>query len=222
MSECPLTLDRVGEPLPRMLLRLDLPFGVHVLDVSRVACRDQQIFISIQINVEKHRLPGPIGGGQTAEVGDLFVSAIATIVKQRIAEDLRAVIDSSGRRGAGVLGGRLPFACMGISTPHVHDDEVQAVIAIEVGEIYSHRTAARAAQSQLVDGPKISLALIDPDPVRRPEIVADVNVRGAVSVQIAKRNGQRPVKWRLGKPPAVFVKKSSVRPGGGSEVSLSI
>ena len=68
---------------------------------------------------------------------------------------------------------------------HVSDEKVVVPVAVDVGEVHRHREVAAVAQRHLADEPEFAIAQIDPKPVRRLEVVANVNVRPAVLVDIA-------------------------------------
>src|SRR5438093_10283115 len=67
--------------------RLDLRFCplVLVCYFRSNSVRDQEVFVTVQVNIEKHGAPGPIRSRHTAEVGDFRVSSIAPVPEERVA-----------------------------------------------------------------------------------------------------------------------------------------
>ena len=66
------------------------------------------------------------------------------------------------------------------------------------------------------------MAVIDPHSVRRPVIIADVNVRGAIAVEVPKRGGEPPIPGRFRQRKALFIKKGTVGPTNRREPPLAI
>ena len=75
-----------------------------------------------------------------------------------------------------------------MAAEHVADKEVIPPISIDICKIDAHRVMAGAANCQLRRRPEMSVAIIDPDAVGSLKIVADINVRSAVAIQIAEHD----------------------------------
>ena len=56
-----------------------------MLRVTPMAGRDQQIFVTIQVNVEKNRAPRPIGSVQPGQLADLGIAPVAPVEKEGVA-----------------------------------------------------------------------------------------------------------------------------------------
>ena len=78
------------------------------------------------------------------------------------------------------------------------------------------------AQGQRWGSPKMTLPIVEPEPVGRPVVVADVNIRRPVAIQIPKRRCQCPIQWRTRQRFATFVQKRPVGPGQWRETPLPI
>ena len=91
-----------GTQLPARRLH-PLPHRLHgrveVLRVVGVAVAHEQVFVTIEIHIEKSRRPRPVGGGQAGEVRQFRVGAVASIPEHRVAANLRAVLDLTDLRG---------------------------------------------------------------------------------------------------------------------------
>ena len=158
---------------------------------------DQQVLIAIEIHVEEHRRPRPFRRSDAGEIRDLGEGSIAAISVERVAHELRAVLDDSGRRAHRILRGLLPFAQARIAAQHVRHEKVRAPIAIHIRKIHAHGTGRHVAQGQARRETEASFAIVQPHAIRRPEIVADVEVGKAVVVDVAEGRRQSPVERRL-------------------------
>src|SRR5207302_1808583 len=71
-------------------------------------------------------------------------------------------------------------------------------VAVDIGEINAHRRAARMPKAEWIDGPKSPFPRIDPNSIgARGIVVANIQVRNSVSIEIAKHHRQSPVPvWR--------------------------
>ena len=81
-----------------------------------------------------------------------------------------------------------------IAVQHLRDKEIIVTVAIYVREINRHGGQALVAHRRPWNGAKPPGAVVDPDavgPVK--EIVAHVNVRQAVAVDVAEHHAQAPV-----------------------------
>ena len=75
---------------------------------------------------------------------------------------------------------------------------------------------------EFVNGAKMSMAVVDPNPIRGPIVVAHVQVGKAIPVHVAERRRQSPIPRRLGQWFSSLVQKCAVRPGDRGEASLAV
>src|SRR5687767_14075832 len=109
-----------------------------------------------------------------------------------------------------------------IAREHVADEEVVVAITIDVGEIDAHGKAAGVAQSQRSHRAKTAVAIVDPDAVRRAEIIANIKVRRAVPVDVPEHRGKSPiVKIPLERLP-LFIEKSAAGKAHRLKASLAV
>ena len=73
------------------------------------------------------------------------------------------------------------------------DEKVDPAIAVDVREVDGHGRKAEIADGPVVHCLEGPISLTHPDTVRRPEVVADIEVRPAVAIQILKLGRQPPV-----------------------------
>ena len=171
---------------------------------------DKQVFVSVQVHVQKNRCPRPLGSLHAAEECDFGVSSVAAIHKKRVVRVLRTVIDlaDTGRIKGKIA--NLQMALRVVATEHVQDKEFVESIAVEVGEINPHRKHAGLSQRQFGNRAKPAFAVVDPDAVFGGKIVADINVRRAVAIEVAKHHRQSPVVRRFRQSLSFFIEKRSV------------
>ena len=80
-----------------------------------------------------------------------------------------------------------------LPSQHVQHQHIVVAVAVEVGEVDAHRGTARVADGQPGHRAKPAAPVVDPEPVGVGKIVADVQVRREIPVDIAKSHGQTPV-----------------------------
>ena len=188
----------LGNLTAKALARSNLLLRIEVLHIFRVTGRNENVFVTVEINIQENRRPRPIGGRHSSIVGEFNESAVASVVEKGIAHDLRAVFDFTHGRGCGRLGKNLAFAEAKVAAEHVDYENVEIAGAIEVGEIDAHRAGADFTESKARRGAKMSVAIIEPNAIGRPIIVADIKVGKAVAVNITKAGGESPVERSIG------------------------
>ena len=217
-----LPLGFIREARPGMLLRPDQCLRIQVLHVARVPRRDQQVLIAIEIHVEKHRRPRPVRRRDAREIRDLGEGSVAAISVERVAHELRAVLNNSRRRAHRILRRLLSFAQARIAAQHVHHDEVHEPVAIHIREIHAHGAGGHVAQGQARRETEAPPAVVQPHAVRRPEIVADIEIGKSVVIDVAEGRGQSPVERCLRQRRAVLVAEATARPRDRREAALSV
>src|SRR5438552_8650749 len=103
-----------------------------------------------------------------------------------------------------------------LSAQHFHCHEVQLAVSIEIAEVNSHGCVAHVPQRQAVGGLEMTGAVVQPEPVGSLKIVANVDVRQTVAVDVTNLHSQSKVRrWRDRTP--IFISKSGF-PRNGREV----
>src|SRR5271169_2511646 len=74
----------------------------------------------------------------------------------------------------------------------------------------------------VVSGAKMPVAIVDPNPVRRPIVVADVQIRETVAVKVAESCGETPVQRRASKRVTLLIEEGPIGPGNGTEMALPV
>ena len=179
-----LWISNTGELVAKIRSRANLRFRVQVLHVLVMARRNQDVFVTVQIHIQKKRLPGQIRCRHTGEICNFGKGPIAPIMEQCVAHDLRTIIYLSHIRRAGRLGKHLALAQPQVAAEHIHHHQVQVSRAGKVREIHSHRTGARLSKRQFRHRPKMPVPVVDPNSVRCPIIVANIEVWKAIAVEI--------------------------------------
>src|SRR6185369_7440472 len=89
-------------------------------------------------------------------------------------------------------------------------------------KISTHGKVAGGPLRQVVQSAEMPVSIVDPAPIRREAVIANVNIRKAVAIQIAKYRGQSLVPGSLTKRLAVFVEKGPVGPRNRREFSFAV
>ena len=117
-----------------------------------------------------------------------------------------------GHRGRPVEQGQPPHR---VGAEHVEHGEVPAPILVEVGEIDPHGKQTRMPHHRRRRGPEAHVAataLVEPNPIGRLEIVADVQVGFPIAIEITKLRRQPPFKRRMREGFARRVQKGPLGP----------
>ena len=75
-----------------------------------------------------------------------------------------------------------------LRTEHVHHEKIVPSVPVDVGKINAHRREARLAQRQAGQRAEMAAPVVQPYPVGGTEIIADVNIRCPVTVEVAKHD----------------------------------
>ena len=71
---------------------------------------------------------------------------------------------------------------------HIRHNNIIVPIPIDIAKIHPHRRAAGMPKCKLIDWPKSSPTRINPNAVRGNVVIANVQVRNAISIEIAKHH----------------------------------
>ena len=183
---------------------------------------NQQILESVEVDVLEQDRPGPVGGSDSGVPGDVAVGVIAEVFEQGVAHQLRPVIGDADLVRARGLGGFLSQAEPGIAAEHVEHEEVGIAVAVVIGDVHAHGTGAGGAEGESLDGAEASAALVDPEAVGGPVVVADVDVRQQIIVEVAEGGGQAPVAGWVDECRSGFVEEGAIGPIDGSEPSVTV
>ena len=193
---------------------------VPIVDVMQMSIRDQQILPTIQIDIQKHGRPGPPRGGHAGEAGDLRPGAISAVPIQGVARHIFAVGEVPGNpldRTGGAGGAQVPPE---IPAQHFHGDEFQSAIPVDIRKIHAHRGVTQGRQNQGRSLAEMAAAIPQPQPVRRLKIVADIDIRSAVAIDVADLHRQPEVTGHFGRLPVGI--GECFFPGQGSEVTVTV
>src|SRR5262245_36648388 len=95
---------------------------------------------------------------------------------------------------------------------HIYIDEIIKAVAVYIGEINCHREGACIAQGQAWQGAKMPAAIIEPHSSWRMEVIADIQIRRPITIQIAKGGCKTPIARRLVEWVSFFIQECAVRP----------
>ena len=180
---------------PRPAVGLQLLGDVEVARAPLLPGGDQQVGEPIEIHVEEGRRPGPVGGRDPRHGRHLREGAVGSLEEERVRVvlGLRPRIGRiDGHRGRSVQQGQPTHR---IRTEHVEHREIPPPVLVEVGEVHAHREEAGVPQESgrgLAEPDLPGLALVEPQPVGRLEVVADVEVGFSVTIEVAELGRQAP------------------------------
>ena len=203
----------------------DLGHHVRVLDVMVAAVGDEQVLPAVQVHVEEGGAPRPVGRRHAGERRDVGVGAVAAREVQRVARDFRAELRVGDRPGQDAVQGERPLPCARLPAraEHLGDEEVVEAVAVDVRGVDRHRRQTVMAEGGPRRGLEALAALVQPDAVRPiDEVVADVEVRQSVAVQVAEHRGQAPIRRCFLQRVAVLVEEHADVPRGGDEVAAAL
>ena len=95
-------------------------------------------------------------------------------------------------------------------------------IPVDIGEVDPHGKCARIPQGRPRYRPKPALAIVEPNAIRREQIVANINIRSSVLIHIAEHHRQPQVP-RLGRERlSLLVHENPIGPGYRRKTSSPI
>ena len=173
--------------------------GVAVLNIMRISRGDQQVFVAIEVYIQKDAAPGPISRIHPAQLRDLGKRRVAPIEAKRVAWHGRSKINVKERNVhllfQNIFALAMPRFVM--TAQHFGHKKIVVSIAIDVREVDRHRRQTHVAQSGSRNGSKSPAFFVDPDPIRpMVKIVTDVDIGEMVSIDISKHNREAPIGGR--------------------------
>ena len=159
---------------------------------------DQHILQPVKIHIHENGTPTPVRCRDACVMGDLGKHTEPPVEEQGIAHPLRPVVVPP-RHGA-ILHARnhLVFSRAMAGVQHVDHEKIIEPVAIDVRKIDPHGEHAGFPQCQRRRLAKPALPHIEPEPVEAVEIIANINVRLTVTVDIPKHHRQAPLEQRAG------------------------
>ena len=127
-----------GRHGPLLLRRFDFTGDVSVLGVTPMAGGDEQVFVSVEVNVEEHRTPRPVRGAEAAALGEFGVSAVAAAEEEHVARELRPIAGHDANLGEGHRVHHLDLPPPMFAAEHVGHKEIVLPVAIDVRKVHSH------------------------------------------------------------------------------------
>src|SRR5262249_37981932 len=131
-----------------------------------------------------------------AELGDFGVGTVAPVPEQRVARDLQAIVKKAGIWELRLKAGDLAHPVRVLAAAHLDHKKVQMPVAIQIGKVHSHGSVALLAHCQLRKQPKPAATVVDPDAVHGLKIVADIDVRKPVLVDVPDLHAQSEIPRR--------------------------
>ena len=172
---------------------LDLRMTVLIHHIEFESVGEQQVFVTVEVHIEEQGGPGPVGSGQTRHPGHLGVVTTGSAQEEGVAVELGTALGQFQLGQGGAIPNQLSHPGPMFPSQHVHHEEVVVAIPIDVGEIDAHGRAAGVAQFQGLQFPELTPTLIDPDAIGRRVVIADIQIRGAIAIDIAEHHRQTPI-----------------------------
>ena len=158
-------------------------------------------------------------------MGDFRKGPVAAAQVQCVARDFGLVCRFADGKILFRLGGigALILPDTLLTAEHFDHQEIVNAIAVDVGRVHGHGRHRHFTPGERRDCAKSSLTIIQPKPVSRTKvIVADINIRRPIAVEIAEHHGQSPLLWRGTEGFARFIQKRAVGPGDGCKPPVAL
>ena len=195
-GESPLPARRIRVRGPRMLQTANALGCVQVLDVPPMTRRNKQVLITIQVDVEKYRLPRPTRARKPREFRNLREGPIASTPVTAVPHHLRPILREVDPDRQTRLGDGLTTPHTRIRIHHVDHQEVEVPIAVEIREVHAHGILTRVTEGTTRSETETARTNTHPQPVGGRIVVAHIQVGPPIPVHIAERRAQPPVPRR--------------------------
>src|SRR5688572_19641428 len=147
----------------------------------------------IQIGIDENRLPRPFRRGEAGVISDFRKGAVAARHEESIAQTLGTIAGHARLTDERLLRIHLPFARRKGAAEHIEHENFRRAVEVQVGRIDTHGTGAGLPKGEGIGGAKFPLADVEPDSIRRPKVVADIKVRGEITIEVAEGGAETPI-----------------------------
>ena len=79
------------------------------------------------------------------------------------------------------------------TTQHVDHKEIEHAISIDIRHVNPHGAGRTHTPAEIIDGIKTAFSIVDPQTIRCPIIVADIEIRRQITVHVPKGDTQPPI-----------------------------
>ena len=131
-------------------------------------------------------------------MGHFGESSIPAVQEEGVPRVLRAVFYCANGKRTRLKVEALRELPNVIPAEHINHEDIVEAITVDVGKVHAHGGKAELTKAQGRGGAEMAMAVIEPDTIGSLEIIADVNIRGAIAIQIAKGDGESPIERRPG------------------------
>ena len=80
-----------------------------------------------------------------------------------------------------------------LAAQHVYRENIIEAVTIDVRDIDGHGGKTGLPYGRRGRGAKVAVTIVDPKTIRRGEVVARVNIRRSIAVEIAHHHAQAPI-----------------------------
>ena len=183
---------------------------VEIAPVAFVSVGHQQIFESIQVDIDKGRTPGPVRGRHATRMRHLQVMTISLIQEKTGLEEL----GTGNRVFDQMLGGRdipqLGHPSLMRGRHHIECQKIIPPIAVEISKVYPHGKPTGLPHCRFREQSKDPATLVQPNPIGRVKIIANIEIGKSVLIQIPERRRQPPIKQRRRQRRAILTQESAL------------
>ena len=117
----------------------DLVLGVEVVGVELEPIGHEYVLPTIEVDIKENTAPRPLRRGHAGKVGGLSEGAVTTVDVEAVAAALRLVREVAGSHRITRNGALLREAAAVICAKHFDNKKVVVAIAVDVGEVHTHR-----------------------------------------------------------------------------------
>src|SRR6185369_17177041 len=98
--------------------------SVNILKISQHSVADENVFESVQIDIEENRAPGPVRCLDATEPGGFGEGSVAAIHLECVPVDLGAIIPYPGRPAEGSSFAQLDVPLPVVGAEHIGDKKI--------------------------------------------------------------------------------------------------
>src|SRR5690242_4244071 len=126
-------------------------------------------------------------------------------MKKSVSVELRSIKDFAHERFGTGVGGHLAETIHSPAREHIRDKEIHMTVPIDISESDAHRAGARVANGRGAERLEFAPAVVDPNAVGGPVIVANVKIWKSIVIEIVESGCEAPIERGMGQWLACFI-----------------
>ena len=167
---------------------------VEIVGRFGIAVRDQDVLVSIIVEVGEQRAPAPVrirDARQGSDVTEDDITVLGDAVAQLQRVDIVVVAKSPATQDHATAMGEIPahplLAVQG-GRHHVHLQDVGPAVVVEIGDIDAHARKTRMLEPRAGPIGKRSIPVVDVEDIIGGDVVGHVEVGPPIPVQVGNRH----------------------------------